>query len=363
MNRNLFLIISIFLSIIGLLLAANIVIIGDKIGQVTHVYVEYAFYALILILAYIYLLRPIIKIHRAPEFPVLSVEESWDADQMSVFAKRLASNCNYIDDVKKRKKHQNEFMEKVSFHRTEPEKLKILISNEIDLRMNGDKTMKVLGINTRIKEWAKSVAMVTAISQNGKFDTVAVMVMNYKMISDIIKASGFRPTKQQLFKIYVKVLTTALVTYCTSQVFSEEAGSGLLDFFYDADINKDAAEGAGEAVAASVDDIDVDVTDIDMDQNSFADVLSSAFKKLPVPLVGSVLQGAINGLLTLRIGFVTKAYLTEGPKALTGIKNKRRVKRQAMREALNATRIPTVAVDAAGFVTGTSIKGLAKIFR
>ena len=118
MNRNLFLIISIFLSIIGLLLTANIVIIGDKIGQVTHIYVEYAFYTLILILVYIYLLRPIIKTHRAPEFPFISVEDSCDANQMSVFAKRLAYNCNYIDDVKKLKKHQNEFIDKVEFHIT-----------------------------------------------------------------------------------------------------------------------------------------------------------------------------------------------------------------------------------------------------
>ena len=40
MNRNLIIIVGIFIAIIVTLLTGNIIIIGDKIGRLTHVYVE-----------------------------------------------------------------------------------------------------------------------------------------------------------------------------------------------------------------------------------------------------------------------------------------------------------------------------------
>ena len=60
MNKNLFLVLYISLSIIATLLLGNIIVIGDKLGQITHIYIEYALYVAMLILAFIYVLRPII---------------------------------------------------------------------------------------------------------------------------------------------------------------------------------------------------------------------------------------------------------------------------------------------------------------
>lgn len=48
MNRNLLIIIGILLAIIATMLTGNIIVIGDKLGRLTHVYVEYAFYGVIL---------------------------------------------------------------------------------------------------------------------------------------------------------------------------------------------------------------------------------------------------------------------------------------------------------------------------
>lgn len=76
MNRNLLIIVCVFFSIIAILLLGNIIVIGDKLGQITHVYVEYAFYVIIIVLAYIYMLRPVMKVHNAPELPVLSINSS-----------------------------------------------------------------------------------------------------------------------------------------------------------------------------------------------------------------------------------------------------------------------------------------------
>ena len=40
MNRNLLIIIGILLAIIATMLTGNIIVIGDKLGRLTHVYVE-----------------------------------------------------------------------------------------------------------------------------------------------------------------------------------------------------------------------------------------------------------------------------------------------------------------------------------
>ena len=55
--------------------------------------------------------------------------------------------------------------------------------------------------------------------------------------------------------------------------------------------------------------------------------------KIPGVVAESALQGAVNALLTLRIGYVTKSYLQEGPDALSGVRNKRAVKRQAIKSS------------------------------
>lgn len=359
MNRNLFLIVAILLGIVATMLMGNIIIIGDKLGQLTHVYVEYTYYILLLTAAAIYLVRPIVKVHRAPEIPALKVEEHGNAQQLYAFAKRLAGNCHYIADKTLREKHRKELLESIKFHSAEPEPLRKIISKEIALRMEGSTELKVMGINNRIKEWGKTVFMVTAISQNSRFDTIAVLVMNYKLIADIVTASGFRPTKPQMFKLYVKVLTTALITYCTSQVFTDMNGVAPFDF-------GDSASPAEMDMDMEDADIDVEAdmdVDTDGDGGSFGTSFAEALRKLQIPgiVVGSVIEGCVNAMMTLRIGYVTRAYLTEGAKALSGTKNKRRVKRQALKESFKA--MPTVIMNGSSAIGKTAASLLNKLFK
>lgn len=346
MNRNLFLIIGVFLAIIATILVGNVIIIGDKLGELTHRYVEYTFYIVLLLLVVLYLIRPIVKVHRAPEIPVLAVDDDWNARQLRDFSKRLAANCDYICDKKLRDGHRREFLKSVQFHSADTDVLRTIISEEIALRMDGSKELNVLGINNRIKEWGKTVFMITAISQNNKFDTLAVLVMNYKLIADIVLASGFRPTKPQMFKLYVKVLTTALITYCTSQVFTDIDGVAPFDF-------------DGGDVA---DDLGSDM-DVDVDEGGFGTSIINSLKKLEIPgvLIGSVMDGCLNALMTLRIGYVTKSYLTEGAGALSGTKNKRRVKRNALKDSFKA--MPSVIVNGSGAIGKTASTILTGIFK
>lgn len=350
MNRNLFLIVGIFLAIIATILVGNVIVIGDKLGELTNLYVEYTFYAILLFLTVLYLVRPIIRVHRAPEIPVLTVDTEWNARQLREFAKQLAANCDYISDKELRNKHKRKLLESVQFHSADADVLRTIISDEIALRMEGNGDLKVLGINNRIKEWGKTVFMVTALAQNNKFDTLAVLVMNYKLISDIVLASGFRPTKPQMFKLYVKVLTTALVTYFTSQVFTDIDGVAPFDFG-DCDV-------IGDLEA----DADVDI-DLDADEGSFGASIMNSLKKLEIPgvLIGSVMDGCLNAMMTLRIGYVTKSYLTEGAGALSGIKNKRRVKRNALKDSLKA--MPSVIAGGSNAIGKTASSILTNVFK
>ena len=79
--------------------------------------------------------------------------------------------------------------------------------------------------------------------------------------------------------------------------------------------------------------------------------------KIPGVISESAIQGAVNALLTLRIGYVTKTFLMEGPDALAGRTRRREVSIKAFKDAFVA--IPSVL---AGTV-GTIGKGILGFFR
>ena len=213
--------------------------------------------------------------------------------------------------------------------------------------------MGVLGINDRIREWAKTVFMVTAISQNSRFDTLSVMFMNYKLIEDVILASGFRPNNRQLFRMYASILTTALITYALSEALSGTKAVHPFDFgdMHDhtdaaADAATDAADAADGADYIDYEDIDIASEMADTDGLSVYSILRRI--KIPGVVVGSAIDGTLNALMTLRIGYVTRTYLQQGPKAMNTVQSKRKVKLQAMKEAVVA--VPSIVVSGSDIV-------------
>lgn len=364
MKRNLLIITLLFLGSFVILLLGNIIIIGEKIASLSHVaWAEYAFYALILIVFYAVVIRPVIRVHRAPQIPALSIDGEWDTAQLIAFGHKLADNCNYIPKDKTcpelRKLHQQKIREDLERYATDKEELVQILSDELKLRIEGGElreasgprvedmhSVRIIGINRRIIEWAKSVFMITAISQNGKLDTVSVLYMNYKMIEDVVIASGFRPTRQQLFRQYVNILVTSLMTFVASEVF-KDMGS-VAPFESLADQSSDAASDIDLSDAA-VDGADVDPDDIGdtvSGGTGFLSILSGV--KIPGVVIGSICDGIVNSLMTLRIGYVTRNYLMDGMNSLNGIKAKRKAKRAAVKEALKS--LPKVVVVGTSFV-------------
>ena len=364
MKRNLLIITLLFLGSFVIFLLGNIIIIGEKIASLSHVaWAEYAFYALILIVFYAVVIRPVIRVHRAPQIPALSIDGEWDTAQLIAFGHKLADNCNYIPKDKTcpelRKLHQQKLREDLERYATDKEELVQILSDELKLRIEGGElreasgpraedmhSVRIIGINRRIIEWAKSVFMITAISQNGRLDTVSVLYMNYKMIEDVIIASGFRPTRQQLFRQYVNILVTSLMTFVASEVF-KDMGS-VAPFESLADPSSDAASDIDLSDAA-VDGADVDPDDIGdtvSGGTGFLSILSGV--KIPGVVIGSICDGIVNSLMTLRIGYVTRNYLVDGMNSLNGIKAKRKAKRAAVKEALKS--LPKVVVVGTSFV-------------
>ena len=225
------------------------------------------------------------------------------------------------------------------------------------LRYDGDKAHGILGINGQIKEWAKTVFMISAISQNSRFDTVSVMWLNYKMIESLVLASGFRPNNRQMFKIYRDILTTALITYAMSEALTKTSAIAPFDF---GDVHNSGADAASDAAsdAADVDAMEGASAGIDPDDVGFDEQLTnseglsvySILRRIKIPgvVVGSALDGTVNALMTLRIGYITRTYLQQGEQALTGIKNKRAVKWQAMKDAL--VTIPVIVASGSSVV-------------
>lgn len=135
MKRNLILIAGVFLAVLAILLLGNIITVGEKLGEVFHtVYVEYAFYLLILVLAVIFVLGPLVRLHSAPEFPALDVDGNADAASLHAFGRKLASGCSYIGDEEKRKEHQAELRRELQLYSADVPQLKEMLDREVMLR-------------------------------------------------------------------------------------------------------------------------------------------------------------------------------------------------------------------------------------
>ncbi len=143
--------------------------------------------------------------------------------------------------------------------------------------------------------------------------------------------------------MYACILTTALITYAMSEALTSVGSVSPFDFG-DLDHSADAATDAVGGV--DLDDVGFDDQLADTDGLSVYSILRRV--KIPGVVVSSALDGTVNALMTLRIGYIMRTYLQKGPKALSGFKNKRSVKLQAMKDALK--NIPSVIVSGSSIV-------------
>lgn len=265
-----------------LMLLSSVLGVGERLRNISK-WVEYGFYAVVVFLVYFLILRPVHIILFSPSF---SIETTLD--------KETRKNLKVYKQVSKRLIEQDilpeEMNKELKDNMRNPKELKLVLNQAFNKHVKKE-------LNKIIKKNAKTVMVSTAISQNGRLDLYTVVVVNIKMIKELVETCGFRPNMKNLSKLTINVFTTALI-----------------------------AEG--------LENMDLN----DILPSSTMNVLGEI--PLIKPLMSSVLQGVSNALLTLRIGIVTRKYLFSDAKEIT----KNEIRRGALLEA--AGMLPSVVGDA-----------------
>ena len=345
MKKVLILTITLFITIFVVVILGNVITIGEKFTTVFGVpYFEYAFYLLLAglfaYLVYYAILEPMRRIHNAPEFPVLAVEDKEDGVSDDAYRKKLVSfgekicdNCYYLKPVQ-RNQHQTELKSELARLSTtqDVEQIKAFLDKEIKQRYKA--------VDGQILKYGSKVFIITAISSSSMIDTLATMGLNYRMISDIVRASGFRPNKLQLIKMYYYVICSAFFSY-----------------FY---------QGVSDSVDVMVDNLsdasDIDVTDVEIpDVDASCVDYSQYVKNLNIPGVplGPLADGLANAVMTIAIGYIAKYYLQKGSKELKGAKG-RRVKLKSKMKALG--QVPRLLVEVPEQIGSSGLSWVVKGF-
>ncbi|MCR4994441.1 MAG: hypothetical protein K6A32_03535 [Bacteroidales bacterium] len=360
MKKILILTLTLFTLFAFLVIVGNIIVIGEKMTAVVGTpYLEYAFYVLLAVLllwlVYLAILQPMLRIHRAPEFPVLSVEENEGKLNEEVYRKRLTAfgnklcdNCYYLPAAR-RGEHQEALRSELTRASASAD------INEVKNLLNNELKQRYSAVDKHIIAYGSKVFIITAVSSSNRLDTLATLGLNYRMIADIVRASGFRPNKLQLLKIYYYVISSAFLSY----FFQSAADSvdDMLDGITDAQID-----------ATDIDMTDMDVPDIDVPEVEIPDVDASNVdftqyvKNLNLPgiPIAPLADGLANAVMTIAIGFITKHYLQRGSKELKGAKG-RRVKLKAKMKALG--QVPTLLVEIPKQIGNTGLAWAMKGFQ
>lgn len=147
-----------------------------------------------------------------------------------------------------------------------------------------------------IKENANAIFLTTAISQNGSLDSFIVLFTLIRLVWQLASIYQTRPSLGSLLKLYSQV---------GSVVFMART-------IEDADLIEDQLEPLiagvlGESIASAIPGM-VPIANL---------------------IVSSIMEGAVNAFLTLRVGFITQAYLSSNQDL-----NRQKVRRSASTEAL-----------------------------
>lgn len=166
--------------------------------------------------------------------------------------------------------------------------------------------------NEEIREVAKLVFLSTAISQSGRLDGLFVLVAQTRLVWKVAHIYQQRASARELLHLYANVAAT---------VFAAESLEDL-----------DLAEVAEPLVAPLLEAAGVGVTVV--------------LAPVATVLADSLLQGTVNGLLTFRVGCITKRYSAGMP-----LPNRKLVRKAASREA--AVMLGGVLTDLTKTVTKT----------
>lgn len=142
-----------------------------------------------------------------------------------------------------------------------------------------------------IKEAAKVSFMMTSVCHNGSIDALANTAISFKMMAELIRNAGRRPSLPQLFRLYSSVITTSLIVSSVDEV---------------------------------VDNIDI------------SSLVGSAGVGVLCKVLQPITNGAANAYTCLRMGYATLKYLQVGEKQYCASKDeiRKQVASQSRKEIL-----------------------------
>ncbi len=191
----------------------------------------------------------------------------------------------------------------------------------LETRIDIENAIKIL--NTRADQLTKSTAssifVSTAISQNGRLDAIMVLVAQMRIIWEIAHIYNQRPSAKEMLNLYVNVASTVFIAGAIEELDIEEQ-------------------------------IEPVITPL---------VSSSIFGGIPGAggiatfMTTSIVDGAANALLTLRVGIITRRFF-----GLTCGASNREVRRMASLEA--GSMLASIVVKSAGYVSGAILKASRK---
>lgn len=267
-----------------IMLISSLLDIGEKLRRI-NAYFEYGFYILVVLLFYLVIVQPIIIILRSPSLSIATSLDQTDPRAIAIY-KKVAKNI-----VK-----SNELPEEQRLLLTQYKNKEELLFN---LQYVFENTVKNQ-LNSIIIHDAKTVMISTAICQSARFDMITVFAVNVKMIKELVVQCGFRPSMKNLSKLTINVFGTALIA------------EGLENLKLEDIMPKSSLEFLNNMPYLGV-------------------------------VLESVIQGAANALMTLRIGCVCRRYLFSDGSIIT----KEDIRRQAYKETLKL--LPIVVADTISF--------------
>ena len=365
MKRNIIITIVLVLGIILLMFISEVITIGEKLGSIMHLWwIEYVFYSVIFLSLLWFVIRPIIKLHQTPEFPSLNYEGMNSVDELKKFGARLVNNCGYIKNERLRIDHQVQLRNDIQQWHDE-RNLRVVVDREVQLRLHGDAKLGVRGIDPLVRQWAQTVFMVTAASPSSKIDTLSCLVLDFTMLKELIMATGFRPTSSQLMRLYWRIIVTAVFSWCVSEALHGVGDIHPFSFISSAadgtDVELGEATIDGADMTAEGSDVVLDAGDIDPEvESGFS--LGAILRNFKIPgfIADSAIDGALNALMTLRIGYVARDYLVEGAAAMHDSIARRNIKRQAVVDSMKS--LPKVVINGSKGVGTGFLKFFAAFF-
>ena len=253
-----------------LFIASSVIIIIFLIASIISIYqFFYSFHphagylslAIIIILLIIFIIKPVMQALLTPCFS-LDISKSNKSKLNKINYRKLKKVAKNIIAVNKNvsEESKNKLREALKKdQKTLSNTLKSIYDDEIK------KDITKLTIQR-----ASETLLATAISQNNNFDAFTTIIINIRLIMQIVVRCGYHPTYPQLAKLIIKVMRNALIAYTLQSLHLE-----------------------------------------DIVINGINKLVKGALNIIPGvnEIAKSLTQGAANALLTLRIGILTRKYL------------------------------------------------------